>query len=80
MTQSIPSAPIPPGICRAFVILFWKSCKCPTVELKNRVQMSHPGTTPKLYFPVNKLQITYLREISNNLLIKTREAPYVNRP
>ena len=80
MTQSIPSAPIPPGIFREFVILFWKSCKCPTVELKNRVQMPHPETTPKLYFLVNKLQITYLWEISNNLLIKTREVPYVNRP
>ena len=73
----------------AFVILFWKSCKCPTVGqglhtkthtvgLENRVQMSHPGTTPKLYFPVNKLQIPYLWEISNNL-IKAREAPYANR-
>ena len=62
MTQSIPRTPIPPGTCRAFAVLFWKSCKCPTVELKN------------------KLLITYLREISNNLLIKTREAPYVNRP
>ena len=28
MAQSIPSVPIPPP---AFVILFWKSCKCPTV-------------------------------------------------
>ena len=23
--------PPPPGICHAFVILFWESCKCPTV-------------------------------------------------
>ena len=34
IAQSIPSAPIPPpppppGFCRAFVILFSKSCKCP---------------------------------------------------
>ena len=70
----------PPGICREFVILFWKSCKCPTEELRNRVQMPHPGTTPKLYFPLKKLQIKYLWEISINLLIKTREAPKVNRP
>ena len=25
--------PPPPGICRTFVILFWKSCKCPMVGL-----------------------------------------------
>ena len=33
MAQSIPSAPIPhlKGICRAFLILFWKTCKDPTV-------------------------------------------------
>ena len=29
--------------CRAFVILFWKSYKCPTVGLNNRVQMAYPG-------------------------------------
>ena len=28
--------------------------------------MPHPGTTPKLHFPVNKLQIPYLLEICNN--------------
>ena len=39
----------------------------------------HPGTTPKLCFAVNKLQIPNLWEISNNL-IKTREAPCANRP
>ena len=44
------------------------------------MQMPHPGTTPKLYFPLKKLQIIYLWEISINLLIKTREAPKVNRP
>ena len=33
----------PSGICRAFVILFWKSYKCPTVGLNNRVQMAYPG-------------------------------------
>ena len=42
---------------RASVILCWKSCKCPTAGLKNRVQMPHPGTTPKLHFPASKLQI-----------------------
>ena len=66
--------PPPPGICRAFVILFWKSCKCPTVGLKNIVQIPHPGTTPKLYFPVNKLKIPFLWEISNSP-IKTCEPP-----
>ena len=63
----------------AFVILFCKSCKCPTVGLKSRVQLLHPGTTPKLNFPVNKLQIPYLWEISNNL-IKLHVVPYANRP
>ena len=53
------------------------SYKNPTMGLKNRVQMPHPGTTPNLYFPVNKLQIPYLWDISNNLF-KTREAPYAN--
>ena len=42
---------------RASVILCWKSCKCPTAGLKKRVQMPHPGTTPKLHFPASKLQI-----------------------
>ena len=56
-----------------------RSCKPPKVGLKNRMQMPHPGTTPKLYFPVNELQIPYLWGISNNL-IKTRQAPYANRP
>ena len=37
-----------------------RSYKNPTVGLENRVQMPHPGTTPNLYFPVNKLQIPYL--------------------
>ena len=59
---------------RAFVILFWKSCKCPTVGLKNIVQIPHPGTTPKLYFRVNKLKIPFLWEISNSP-IKTCEPP-----
>ena len=49
---------------RAFVILFWKSCKCPMVgagrfiqnpnmELKTRLQMPYPGATPviKLQMP-----------------------------
>ena len=71
MAQSIPSVPIP----WTFVILFWKSCKCPSVGLKNRVQIPHPGTTPKLCFPVNKLQLSYLWEIS-----QTRNVPYANLP
>ena len=33
----------PSGFCRAFVILFWKSYKCSTVGLNNRVQMAYPG-------------------------------------
>ena len=67
MAQSIPRVSIPPlplgGICH-FVL--------------EKLQMPHPGTTPKLHFPVNKLQIPYLWEICNNL-IKTCEAPYANR-
>ena len=31
IAQSIQSVPSLPGICRAFGILFWKSCKCITV-------------------------------------------------
>ena len=49
------------AFARHLVILFWKRCKClyggagrsyknPTVGLKNRVQMTHPGTAKKLYF------------------------------
>ena len=73
MAQSIPPLP------RAFVILFLlfiqnKSSKCPTVGLKNIVQIPHPGTTPKLYFRVNKLKIPFLWEISNSP-IKTCEPP-----
>ena len=78
MAQSMPSVPIPLCIWWAFVILFWKSFKCPTVGLKSRVQMPHPGTTPKLNFSVNKLQIPYLWEISKNL-IKTHEVPCASR-
>ena len=48
------------------------------VGLNISVQMPHPRTTPKLHFPVNKLQIPSLWEICNNL-IKTCEAPYANR-
>ena len=56
------------GICRAFVISFWKSCKChtvgpgvhtkknPTVGLKLQVTNALLRDN-KLYFPVNKLQI-----------------------
>ena len=72
--SQFPAYPSPLGICRAFVILFWKSCKCPTVGLKNIVQIPHPGTTPKLYFPVNKLKIPFLWEISNSP-IETCEPP-----
>ena len=39
--------------------------------------MPHPGTTPRLHFPVNKLQMPYLQEFRHNL-IKPREAPYAN--
>ena len=66
--------PPSPSICGAFVILFWKSCKCPTVRLKNIVQIPLPGTTPKLYFPENKLKIPFLWEIPNSP-IKTCEPP-----
>ena len=52
----------------------------PKVGLKNTVQMPHPGTTPKLHFPVNKLRRPYLRKIIGNNLIKlASEAPYANR-
>ena len=85
MAQSIPSVPILPGhlsgICHFVLEKLQmshdgarRSYKNPTVRLKNRVQMPHPRTTPKLYFPVNKLQIPYLWEISKNL-IKTHESP-----
>ena len=68
MFQSIPSVPILPGhlsFCFGQVKnaprwdqAFIQKLR-PTVELKNRVQMPQPRTTPKLYFPVNKLQIPY---------------------
>ena len=86
MAQSIPSVPIPAGhlsfgFGKAANAPWWgwASIRNPTVGTKNRVQMPHPGTTPKLYFPVTKLQMPHLWEISNNL-IKKREAPYANRP
>ena len=80
MAQSIPSVPIPfpptpPGICLTFVFFF----KCPMVGPKNRVQMLYLGTTPKLHFPVKKLQIPYLWETYNNLIKLAHEAPYTNR-
>ena len=80
-----PPPPQPhPGIGQVFVILFRKELKMPyggagrsRGRLKNRVQMPHPGTTPKFPFPV-KLQIPNLWEICNNLIKLTREAPYAN--
>ena len=36
------------------------------VGLNISVQMPHPRTTPKLHFPVNKLQIPYLLACENN--------------
>ena len=67
MAQSILSVPIPPApgnlsdICH-FVMEKLKmphggagrSYKNPMVGLKNRMQMPHSGTPPKLYYPVNK--------------------------
>ena len=41
MAQSIPRVSIPSGICRAFLIFFWKSRKCPTVG--RAVQTKTPG-------------------------------------
>ena len=90
MAQSIPSVPIPSGhlsgICHFVLEKLQmphdgapRSYKNATVRLKNRVQMPHPRTTTKLYFPVNKLQIPYLWEISKNL-IKTHEASYAKSP
>ena len=46
---------------------------------KSRVQMPYRGTTPKLHFPVKKLQIPYLWETYNNLIKLAHEAPYTNR-
>ena len=91
MAQPIPSMPIPLplGICLAFVILFWKSCKCPTVGpgihtkiprwgLKLGYKCPTPGQFQNCIS--SKLQIPYyLWEICNNL-IKTHEVPYANRP
>ena len=77
---------------QAFVILFWKSCKCPMVGLsdsykktmvgcKHRVQMPHPRTTPKLHFPVNKLQTPYLLKklqySDQNARVANRSKPLV---
>ena len=63
--------PIPPGICWAFVILFWKSynyvtvgsavrTKTPRWGLKIGCRCPTPRTTPKLHFLVNKLKIPYI--------------------
>jgi len=54
----------------------WRSYKDLTVGLNNRVQMLNSGTTPELYFPVNKLQKPYLL-ISNNLCERVKR---VKRP
>ena len=75
-----PPPPSPPGICH-FV---WEklqmlhsgdrhSYKNPMVRLKNRVQMPHPRTTLKLYFPVERLQMPHFKnvlEISNTKHMK----------
>ena len=64
MAQSIPSVPIlPPALFVGHLsFCFGKASNAPQWGflypiLKNRVQMPHPGTTPKFHFPVNKLQI-----------------------
>ena len=74
---SVANLPFPRAFVRNLSFCFGKganapdgaqrSYKKPTVGVKNRVQMPHPRTTRKLYFPVNKLQIPFLWEISNNL-------------
>ena len=62
MAQSTPSVPITlPSICRAFVILFWESYKCPTVgpgihtktprwDLKIGCKCPAPGQHPNCIF------------------------------
>ena len=58
MAQSIPSVSIPLAFVGYLSFCFGKAAnKCPTVGLKNTVQYPKPRTTPKFYFPVNKLQI-----------------------
>ena len=90
--QSIPSVPIPPppgNLSGLFHFVLEKlqmshsgagcSYKNPTVGLKNKVQMPYPaGSTPKLHFPVDKLQIPYLWEICNNLIKLAQDALYTN--
>ena len=52
MAQSTPSvniAPLPPGHWLGIFNLFWKSCKCPTVGLKNRLPMPHLGATKCIF-------------------------------
>ena len=72
MAQSIPSVPIPP---QAFVILFWKSCKCPTlgpdgsynnptVGFKTVCKCLTSGpATPEFHFPVYKAAYRYYRKL-----------------
>ena len=83
MAQSIPSVPFPPTGHLSFC--FGKAANAPSWGRAfiqkphdgalNRVQMPHPGTTPKFHFSVNKLQIPNLWEICNNLIKFAREAP-----
>ena len=61
-----PPPPSPPGIYH-FVLEKLQMLhsgdrhlyKNPTVRLKNRMQMPHPRTTLKLYFPVERLQMAH---------------------
>ena len=71
MAQSIPSMPILlplSGICWAFVFLFWfEKLQMPHFGAgrliqkphcgASSMQMPYPGTSPKLPFPVKKLQM-----------------------
>ena len=82
--QSIPSVPITPpppplgNLSGLFHFVLEKlqmshsgagcSYKNPTVGLKSKVQMPYPGSTPKLHFPVDELQMPYIWEICNNLI------------
>ena len=69
MAQSIPSVPLRPPEHLPFFLEQLKMShggaggfiQEPHVgALKKCVQMPHPGTTLKLHFPVNKLQLPYL--------------------
>ena len=58
MAQSVLSVPIPPGICRAFVIFFWNGYKSPKVGPGGSYKTPTGGSEKKVSFFSTNFDVT----------------------